>query len=793
MVDGVNFNPFTGKVFTTEEVQKLDTDADGKVSSEELLAGASWLSGEQDAEGDVQIGSEGSKTETPTLSGNAEKTYNLAAQNGVKDTAEDSTQLQEYMNTLIDSYIEQYIQQNPGMENNEKSSLITFIKSQGQEFVNQYIKENTTVPYDTKSVASDLISKLDAAVAERKATATEVNDEIENYKNNVDANYEKLAQATDKADDDFVTSNEFKQMKEEAVAYIMGMLLNGNEDSEFLSGLNANYKNSSGYKVAMAAIKAIEGESDPAKIKEYLEQAKAGIEQLIGDQNVDGTSKLNDSVNTRTEKLEEAKKAEEKAKYTETLSNLIDEMVESYSNETETKRRFFGSRTVNAHSAEDVQTYQARLTNIMNKFLETYEGDGTNIESEFKNYMTKVMQESDQALADLAEMGATDSSDKYGELKTAVNNVGTYVSNEEKQAIIDISTDFVMNQLAQGIADISILADIYPDYAKDEKFTEAQTLIAGLETSATPKEDLAKAKQLISEMMTGIGADKISDGVKNHKMPAVTLSDVDRDALTSSVPGYDNNESISTGRYRDRNDALNDIQNQARAKLESMRSALLAQLKSQMGADYDEAALNEMIDDAIYQTINDFTDMRVDKNGKHYTTNDAGFVTSKSGRKSRGVVNVKQLVDAFLAKFQELSANAAGEPDLSKNPVSTEEVMADTPLADAYQDKSTVIFSRDKAAASQQAKNHINIIAAQLKTKLRSKLGSDYNSAQINEFISQATLATLDSMQETRIAFFLKGYKVNARELADKFIAEFNKLYEEANKDKAPAEETTKS
>ena len=41
MVDGVNFNPFTGKVFTTEEIQKLDTDSDGKVSNEELLAGSS--------------------------------------------------------------------------------------------------------------------------------------------------------------------------------------------------------------------------------------------------------------------------------------------------------------------------------------------------------------------------------------------------------------------------------------------------------------------------------------------------------------------------------------------------------------------------------------------------------------------------------------------------------------------------------------------------------------------------------------------------------------------------------
>ena len=34
MVDGVNFNPFSGKVFSADEINKIDTNKDGIVSSE---------------------------------------------------------------------------------------------------------------------------------------------------------------------------------------------------------------------------------------------------------------------------------------------------------------------------------------------------------------------------------------------------------------------------------------------------------------------------------------------------------------------------------------------------------------------------------------------------------------------------------------------------------------------------------------------------------------------------------------------------------------------------------------
>ena len=782
MVDGVNFNPFTGKVFTTDEIQKLDTDGDGKISSSELSEGSSWLSQTvSDEEGDVQIGSD----ETVTLTGNAEKAYSAAAKNGVQDSASDANQLKEYMNTIIDSYIEQYMQQNPDMSANEKSSLITFIKSQGQEFINQYVQQNTAVPYDTKSVTNDLINKLDSAISERKSLSNDVNSTVDNLKNNVDQNYQTLAETADKADNDYVTAKEFEQMKNEAIDYIMGMLMNGNEDSAFLSALNSDYKNSSAYKTAMSAIKAIEGESDPAKIQEYLDKAKTAISSLIGTQNADGTSKLGNAINAKNDKQVADQQTAQKSAYTETLSSLIDEMVENYSNSSVRNSMMRKNRMP---SSDEVASYQTKLTNIMNKFLESYDGDGKNIESEFKAYVDKVAKEYTAAQNELSGISSLDSDEKYAELKDLVNSTGSYVSDDEKAAILNSASEFILNQIAQGVTDITLLNDILPDYQNNTKFIEAQALLKGLNTSATPKEDLEKAKQLISEMMSEVGADSIMEGVKNKKMPAVTFSDVEMEQFTSSIPGYDDDVQIKSDSFKGKDrsaDAKNNLQEKAKAALEAIRPQLLAMMKEKLGADYDEAALNSMIDDAIYKTINEITEsgMNVDHTNR----------IIKKKRKWTASISTKTLVDTFMTKFNEIATKSAGEVDKSKNPVDRDSVMNDTEYADAYQDKKSTLV-KDTSNAKLQAKTQLQSIAAQLKVQLRQQLGSDYDSALINSLVDQAILNTVNSLEPRDFGsdFFNKifgnTYILNTYDISNKFFDEFDKLYEEAYKDKTTTE-----
>ncbi len=780
MVDGVNFNPFTNKVWTTEEIEKIDTDKNGTVSYAEMQANISWLTGSVDEEGEVLIGEESSSS--VTLSDNESKIYNAAAKNGVKDSAADASQLQQYMNTIIDSYIEQYMQKNPGLDQNQKSSLITFIKTQGSNFINNYLSNNSAVPYDTQSVAQSLIQTLDTAVQQRNEAATEVNNTINDYKNNVDANYEKLSATTDKADDDYVTSAEFQQMKEEAIAYLMGTMLNGAEDSEFLAGLNPNYKNDANYKIAMAAINSINNETDPAKIQEYLEQAKNALSNLIGTQNADGTSKLNNTVTTSDASKAAAEKAEQTAEYTETLTATIDEMVENYSVVLENQMKYANSD--GSQITDQIQEYKAQLTNIMNEFLASYDGSGKNIEAEFKVFANDVMRESQKVQNELAGITSTDSADAIEKLENVVDGMGSYISDDEKQEIVDASVDFIMNQLAQGISDISLLEQISPAYATNDKFIEAQALLNGIESSATPEEDLEKVKQLLTEMMTEIGADKIADGVKNRQMPEITFSDVEREQFTSSIPGYDNNANITSAEFKGnsgKTQAKNDLQNKAKAMLENLKPQLLQMIKDKMGADYDEDTANKLIDDAIYQTINDITDsINVEKTNRRLLNKNKKYEAS---------ISTQQLIDTFMNNLLANSAKDAAGPEEGKNPVDRESVMRNTSLADAYQDKSQTVIRNDAEAAKNIAKAQLQIIAAQLKAQLMSELGSEYNSTKINSMIDQAILNTVESLpsETAHHGFWFFGgkhteYTINTNSIANTFFDEFDKLYEEANK-----------
>lgn len=785
MVDGVNFNPFSGKVFSTEEINKLDTNQDGVVSKDELSANMSWLSETADEEGDVIIGEENttppSASTTAELTESGQKLYGAAQKNGVKDSASSSDELKEYLNTVQDEYIQQYMKDNPGMTAEEKSSFVTFVKSTSTEYVNEFVKNNSNATtFDTKSIAAELINKIDSAVISRKETQANVDSKINEYKDNADSSFGNLAEYTDKADDDYVTSTEFKEMKNQTVSYLMGSMMNGNVDADFLKKFDVNYPNNKNYQTAMKAIKDLQSEADPVKAQELLDQAEAALGKLVGTQNTDGTSKLNTAINTKQESdVAKAKTAQQEA-YKTQLASINDKLLESMSNETTTSRSFFGrNRTKLAYTEADIQARSESLNKILDKFVSEYEGDGKNIETEYKAYVAKVEAENKAAMNQL-ENNKKDSYDSYQELKSLVDSAGTYTSAEEKAAIVNKSIDFVFNEMLQGKYDISLLAQIYPEYTTDENFVEAKSLMDGLDGSITRSEDIAKIKELLTTMMNNIGAEKIQDGVENKKATALTLSDEQRNALTSSVPGYADNASYSSGRYKDRNDALDDAQNNAKQTLESLREQIKSMYKAQLGADYDESKINQYIDEAIYTTINQFTDQRVDKSGKHYTTEDAGFVTSKSGRKSRGVYNVRQLVDTFLTNFQSISAADAAEKDPAKNPVSLDSIMKDTSLADDFQDNKTKTVGLNKSNAEEAVKTQIQEIAIQLKSKLRAQLGSDYDSAKIDEMINKATQNSLESYSSMKLLGKIHIYRVSTSDIANKFYDEFNKLYEEA-------------
>ena len=141
MVDGVNFNPFTGKALTAEEIQKLDANRDGVVSSEEFTANISWISQGQDVEGEVQIDegtqnpSEPEQTEpAPELDTRGQGIYNAALNNGAQSTANNQQELQEYLTKVESQYIEKKLGEADITDSTESSQIVTYLRNQKQNF-----------------------------------------------------------------------------------------------------------------------------------------------------------------------------------------------------------------------------------------------------------------------------------------------------------------------------------------------------------------------------------------------------------------------------------------------------------------------------------------------------------------------------------------------------------------------------------------------------------------------------------------------------------------------------------
>ena len=192
-------------------------------------------------------------------------------------------------------------------------------------------------------------------------------------------------------------------------------------------------------------------------------------------------------------------------------------------------------------------------------------------------------------------------------------------------------------------------------------------------------------------------------------------------------------------------------------------------IKDKMGADFDYDTANKLVDDAIYQTINDITDMmNIDHTNR----------IIKKKRKWTATISTQQLVDTFMTNFLNNSAKDAA-PEPGTNPVDRESVMRNTSLADRYQDKASSKV-RGSKMAELVAKSQIQIIAAQLKAQLMSELGSNYDSNKINSLIDQATSETLKSVANTKGA--LNRYTINTNTIANTFFDTFDKLYSDTYK-----------
>ncbi len=703
-----NINLFLNKL-SVEEIAKLDTNKDGQISNEEAVGSL------------FQFKDRFSDAEYLSLTGSAKPVEQQPAANvpttssEVPETAKNAVELRTYFTKMKDSFIETYVAgllESGELEESGKKSLIFYINTNARTYIEDYIKNNVKTPYDTSEVYAGFETYIAEKLEERKAAQAAVDTQLTDAVNNTDANYSKLTEATKKADTEYITSEEYAEIKGIATDYILGIMAGGLENDEFdafMSALNPEYKNDTNYKVAQKALELLKTETDPLKMQEIINNAKTAIGNLIGDMDEygDGTTPLSEAVKTRAKFIDNKK-------YTEQLDAYIDDSIEARTHEPNPE-------------LFDPEARLERLNALKTAFLSQYEGDGTDLETEFAAFVEKADKELENVYE--KENALTESNTKnYEKVKETLEAAGQYANAEEKDAIFDAAADYVMADMIQGTTD-SLLASINSQYVYFPQYIEAKSLIDNLKTSATPEADYTKAKELIKELLASQGVDKIENFVEIEETKNVNLSVTE---MTQGLWGYGTTEThggdnlvythftIQNGKVVWTNDTDNKDINKM---YDQLRQRIHTQMKEQLGDSYNAEEIDKYFDQAI---------VNVAMNLENPT----------------GLHSIEELANNAVVYFNAIAtAGVHGQETnkVSNNKIDMTQILVETGKIDNY---CSGIIGRGKLWISGKyvcVKNALYGIITLIMNKMQEQLGDNFDKVEITRILQTAVDATVKS------------------------------------------------
>ena len=762
MVDGISWNPFTNKPLTTEEIEKLDANKNGVVEESELTAGFSWLAGGQDAEGEVEI-------ET----GN--ELYGMSVAHGMKTTASSEEEFKNNMAILKDEFIEQYLNKNTGLSDAERTNILNLINTATNEFINGKLTTKAE-SYDMAAIAKDYQSYIDGAIAANKALLDSVNAQINSRVKSTDASYDAMLSSAKAADSNgHVTTSEWGPVRNSAVSYLMGALLDGQDVTALMSNIDPKFHKNSNYQEAVNAIAQLKNCNDPKEMQELLTKAQNALTAFL---NSVGAAKVVDAIN-------DTAKAKEEAAITAELNKVVDKWVEDQCNMA------IGKNGVPL-SSEEIAELKNFAQTAIGKFLDKLEKDGgmdsTNmkvITVDFEMFITTELNNYRAVKEDLKA--------EETEIETAYNSViktsdsakaNGNVYAEEKEAIVEAATGMVYQQLLADADVIPLLQALNPNYANMSQFKEIQSLITKIKASTDYEEInklVAEVQEKIKKLLDSFSGEQLTVAVDRTK-PVEIDSDMKADALYNSTIGndYDAGVSRSTSRGKQNDDRLKEIQEMAKKDIAAYVESLKAQLKAQLGAGYDEAAIDEIVKSATNDTIDFFTQgiERKDQDGDYSTdTDNYRFVfADRSGTsKGRYCYNVKALIDKF-TEFFNSAAKVYNEQknDPTKITYDKEDVIADS-LGNEYLRDERI--KGNEVTVRAQAKTKLMSVAAQIQAQLAAK-GCKVPSSTITMLLDESIQETLDILELKEQAdydcFVVKSgvdyHYVNTKEIVDDFL-----------------------
>lgn len=376
------------------------------------------------------------------------------------------------------------------------------------------------------------------------------------------------------------------------------------------------------------------------------------------------------------------------------------------------------------------------------------------IQAEFSNFITQQkarLDQSQQALTRSASGLESDYQNMVSISDAAAANGN--ISAEEKSNLISSATNLIINQLLNDMENIPVMEGLNADYKNSTDFKTLQTLITNLKASADPDEIAqlkTQAQELVTKMLDAYTGDQLVKAVDSTKPIEVTGATRDNVIYNSALfSEYQANVSRSTSRGKQDDGRLDEIQNMAKADLNTLAESLKAQLKSELGTAYDEAEIQKYINDAINDTLATFTQNVSRRNGHgNYNTgaDEQAFVFLRRSGTSKGryVYNLQALTNTFLDNFNAASKTKnAAKNDPSQATYDKENVIADS-LGNEY-NRNVKVKNNDQTALYNTAKAKLQQVAAALKASLIAE-GCNVSSTEIDSIVN-------DSMQETMTTF----------------------------------------
>ena len=727
-----NINLFLNKL-SVEEIAKLDTNKDVQISNEE-------------AEGSLfQFKDRFSDTEYLSLTGSAKPVEQQPAANvpttssEVPETAKNAVELRTYFTKMKDSFIETYVAgllESGELEESGKKSLIFYINTNARTYIEDYIKNNVKTPYDTSEVYAGFETYIAEKLEERKAAQAAVDTQLTDAVNNTDANYEKLTEATKKADAEYITSEEYAEIKGIATDYILGIMAGGLENDEFdafMSALNPEYKNDTNYKVAQKALELLQTETDPIKMQEIINNAKTAIGNLIGDMDEygDGTTPLSEAVKTRAKFIDNKK-------YSEQLDAYIDDSIEARTHEPNPE-------------LFDPEARLERLNALKTAFLSQYEGDGTDLETEFAAFVEKSDKELENVYAKEDVLTESDTKN-YEKIKETLEAAGQYANAEEKDAIFDAAADYVMANIVQGKVD-SLLASINSQYVYFPQYIEAKSLLDNLKTSATPEADYTKAKELIKELLASQGVDKIEKFVEIEETKNVNLSVTE---ITQGLWGYGTTEThggdnlvgthftIQNGKVVWTNDTDNKDINKM---YDQLRQRIHTQMKEQLGDSYNAEEIDKYFDQAI---------VNVAMNLENPT----------------GLHSIEELANNAVVHFNAIATAGIHGQETNKtsnNKIDMKKILTESGQIDNYCNGSIAKGKGWTLPLSLSIQVLLLKVPTAILNTIKTPLGDKFDEVEITRLLHQAVSETKNAVNK----------ETNADVIYKYFFSSFNRLYED--------------